>query len=234
MSIRRNVGANDKIPSTLLSNRGRKAPADGIIQRFVESNTNMTIYGLAEETKISESTLRTANLKPVESLKIPTILSIARVMEISPGNVLDELFEIERNIQFEALEAILVTFNLDIEIADQLAEHGAIIVTISEAQKKHLLEAVLENTVFDAYIPEGTKETLIIQKKGDLALSDENKPVKYSRTIGSKTTGSRSLNASLVSGKDTAYLDLDSQSSKRTKVSAEELKEAFRKPGKRD
>ncbi|MBC1937871.1 hypothetical protein HCA69_16025 [Listeria grandensis] len=65
-------------------------------------------------------------------------------------------------------------------------------------------------------------------------MTEERKPVQFSRAIGSKSSGTRSLNTMLL-GKDVAFVDLDSQSSNRKKVSTEEeLKEAFRKPGKRN
>ncbi|MBC2173904.1 hypothetical protein [Listeria booriae] len=168
-SVQKGLGLSSKV--------AREAP-DGIIKRLVESNNGKSINALAETSGLSESTLRTANLKPVKSLQIPTILGISKAMEMTPGNVLDELIEIESNLFYERLENILKSFKIDNEIADVLAEKGIVVVSY-RGNCLELINKINKDTIFFAFSPEQNKEAIIIQKESEQEKVDFQKKVQF-------------------------------------------------------
>lgn len=69
---------------------------NGIIQKFLR-RYGTTMYQVAKETGLSKATIESANKKSVDQMSAKNIRLIAENVELSPGNVLNELYKIEKD-----------------------------------------------------------------------------------------------------------------------------------------
>lgn len=67
----------------------------GLIDRFLQANGAMSRYELSMKTGLSEATLSRANNRSVETMTVKTIVLIGNSLEMTPGEVLDDLLKIE-------------------------------------------------------------------------------------------------------------------------------------------
>ncbi|EAC4286231.1 TPA: hypothetical protein HP417_002330 [Listeria monocytogenes] len=66
----------------------------GYLKRYAEDR-GWTLYRLAKESHLSDSTLRTADLTALDKLSVINIKKISGAVGDSPGAVLDDLIKIE-------------------------------------------------------------------------------------------------------------------------------------------
>ncbi|MHC5253237.1 helix-turn-helix domain-containing protein [Listeria kieliensis] len=65
------------------------------ISKFREQQGGMTEYQLAKLAGIGRSTLSQADRRSVPQMKVKTIILIAEVFNMTPGEVLDSLLELD-------------------------------------------------------------------------------------------------------------------------------------------
>ncbi|PDG15740.1 hypothetical protein AWL03_01885 [Listeria monocytogenes] len=68
----------------------------GYLKKYAATK-GWTLYKLAKESNLSDSTLRNANLTTVDKLSVINVRKISVAVDEKPGKVLDELIEIEKN-----------------------------------------------------------------------------------------------------------------------------------------
>ncbi|MBC2132080.1 hypothetical protein [Listeria innocua] len=66
----------------------------GYLKKYAESK-GWSLYRLAKESQLSDSTLRTANLTTLYKLSVMNVKKISDAVGESPGKVLDDLFKME-------------------------------------------------------------------------------------------------------------------------------------------
>ncbi|EAG2141396.1 hypothetical protein ACX4EN_001530 [Listeria monocytogenes] len=66
----------------------------GYLKRYAESK-GWTLYKLAKESNLSDSTLRTADLTTLYKLSVVNVKKISEAVGETPGKVLDDLFKME-------------------------------------------------------------------------------------------------------------------------------------------
>ncbi|EIA7070037.1 hypothetical protein AB4033_001877 [Listeria monocytogenes] len=73
----------------------------GYLKRYAESK-GWTLYKLAKESNLSDSTLRTADLTTLYKLSVINVKKISEAVNETPGQVLDDLFKMEEAKDSEA------------------------------------------------------------------------------------------------------------------------------------
>lgn len=74
---------------------------NGFIKRYAEEKKGWTLYRLAKESGIRETTLRFADSKSVLNLSALNIKLISEALGETPGTVLDELADLEKEMEME-------------------------------------------------------------------------------------------------------------------------------------
>ncbi|EAD5297087.1 hypothetical protein ACY2FS_000089 [Listeria monocytogenes] len=72
----------------------------GYLKKYAESK-GWSLYRLAKESQLSDSTLRTANLTTLYKLSVMNVKKISDAVGESPGKVLDDLFKMEDEAAME-------------------------------------------------------------------------------------------------------------------------------------
>ncbi|EJH4973672.1 hypothetical protein NEY57_000090 [Listeria monocytogenes] len=72
----------------------------GYLKKYAESK-GWSLYKLAKESNLSDSTLRTANLTTLYKLSVMNVKKISDAVGESPGKVLDDLFKMEDEAAME-------------------------------------------------------------------------------------------------------------------------------------
>ncbi|EIN8848598.1 hypothetical protein LO935_002365 [Listeria monocytogenes] len=72
----------------------------GYLKKYAESK-GWSLYKLAKESNLSDSTLRTANLTTLYKLSVMNVKKISDAVGESPGKVLDDLFKMEDEAEMD-------------------------------------------------------------------------------------------------------------------------------------
>ncbi|EAD6805531.1 hypothetical protein AAU07_02910 [Listeria monocytogenes] len=72
----------------------------GYLKKYAESK-GWSLYRLAKESQLSDSTLRTANLTTLYKLSVMNVKKISDAVGENPGKVLDDLFKMEDEAAME-------------------------------------------------------------------------------------------------------------------------------------
>ncbi|WP_311769257.1 AcrIIA4 family anti-CRISPR protein [Listeria farberi] len=70
----------------------------GYLKKYAESK-GWSLYRLAKESQLSDSTLRTANLTTLYKLSVMNVKKISDAVGESPGKVLDDLIKFEERVE---------------------------------------------------------------------------------------------------------------------------------------
>ncbi|WP_262489815.1 hypothetical protein [Listeria monocytogenes] len=73
----------------------------GFLKRYAQEKKGWSLYKLAKESGIKETTLSFANSKSVHNLSALNIKLISEAVGETPGTVLDELTELEKEMELE-------------------------------------------------------------------------------------------------------------------------------------
>ncbi|WP_260442901.1 hypothetical protein [Listeria innocua] len=73
----------------------------GFLKRYAQEKKGWSLYKLAKESGIKETTLSFANSKSVHNLSALNIKLISEAVGETPGTVLDELTELEKEMEME-------------------------------------------------------------------------------------------------------------------------------------
>lgn len=73
----------------------------GFLKRYAQEKKGWSLYKLAKESGINETTLSFANSKSVHNLSALNIKLISEAVGETPGTVLDELTELEKEMELE-------------------------------------------------------------------------------------------------------------------------------------
>ncbi|EAH2811871.1 transcriptional regulator, partial [Listeria monocytogenes] len=74
----------------------------GFIKKYLE-NKEWTIYQLGNATGLAHQTIRSADSKTVDQMSAKNVRLIADVFEFTPGEILDKFYEIEEEINNDAI-----------------------------------------------------------------------------------------------------------------------------------
>lgn len=73
----------------------------GFLKRYAQEKKGWSLYKLAKESGIQDTTLSFANSKSVHNLSALNIKLISEAVGETPGTVLDELTELEKEMEME-------------------------------------------------------------------------------------------------------------------------------------
>ncbi|MBC1419895.1 helix-turn-helix domain-containing protein [Listeria fleischmannii] len=136
-----------------------------VLKQFRLQNGNLSEMDLARLTGLTQSTLSYANRNPIEKMTIRTLSTIARGLNRQPGEVLDELIEIEEELKSEQLEQIFNRFNfhnVEFEL-DELRENSKTKISMGYDETPELMKTINEETDYTAYIDIST-DYVVIEK----------------------------------------------------------------------
>ncbi|MGJ6624903.1 transcriptional regulator, partial [Listeria monocytogenes] len=80
----------------------------GFIKRYLETK-NWTIYQLGNATGLAHQTIRIADKKTVDQMSAKNVRLIAEVFGFTAGEMLDEFYEIEKEINNDEILKELTT-----------------------------------------------------------------------------------------------------------------------------
>lgn len=145
----------------------RKNKMAGFIKKYLE-NKEWTIYQLGNATGLAHQTIRSADSKTVDQLSAKNVRLIADVFGFTPGEILDEFYEIEEEINNDAIIQELINvfekygYNTD-EISLELLDGEEIKLEMSDDTITQLADAVNATKHFTAYVDAST-DFMIIEK----------------------------------------------------------------------
>ncbi|EGH4244613.1 transcriptional regulator [Listeria monocytogenes] len=139
----------------------------GFIKKYLE-NKEWTIYQLGNATGLAHQTIRSADSKTVDQMSAKNVRLIADVFEFTPGEILDKFYEIEEEINNDAIIQELINvfekygYNTD-KISLELLDGEEIKLEISDDTITQLADAVNATKHFTAYVDAST-DFMIIEK----------------------------------------------------------------------
>lgn len=139
----------------------------GFIKRYLETK-NWTIYQLGNATGLAHQTIRMADKKTVDQMSAKNVRLTAEVFGFTAGEMLDEFYEIEEEINNDAIIQELINvfekygYNTD-EISLELLDGEKIKLEMSDDTITQLADAVNATKHFTAYVDAST-DFMIIEK----------------------------------------------------------------------
>ncbi|WP_445997681.1 helix-turn-helix domain-containing protein [Listeria monocytogenes] len=137
----------------------------GFIKKYLE-NKEWTIYQLGNATGLAHQTIRSADSKTVDQMSAKNVRLIADVFEFTPGEILDEFYEIEEEINNDAIIQELINvfekygYNTD-EISLELLDGEKIKLDMNDDNITKLAESVNTTEHFTAYLDDSTDYMIV-------------------------------------------------------------------------
>ncbi|HFL0606031.1 TPA: transcriptional regulator [Listeria monocytogenes] len=137
----------------------------GFIKRYLETK-NWTIYQLGNATGLAHQTIRSADSKTVDQLSAKNVRLIAEVFNFTPGEILDEFYEIEEELNNDAIVQELISvfekhgYNTD-EISSELLSGETIKLDMEDDNVTQLADAVNATEHFTAYLDSSTNYMIV-------------------------------------------------------------------------
>ncbi|MBC1846346.1 transcriptional regulator [Listeria seeligeri] len=137
----------------------------GFIKRYLETK-NWTIYQLGNATGLAHQTIRIADKKTVDQMSAKNVRLIAEVFHFTAGEMLDEFYEIEKEITNDEILKELTTvfekygYNTD-EISSELLDGETIKLDMNDGDITKLADAVNATEHFMAYLDDSTDYMII-------------------------------------------------------------------------
>ncbi|EAD5177121.1 hypothetical protein [Listeria seeligeri] len=138
----------------------------GYLRRYAE-NKGWTLYKLAKESHLSDSTLRTADLTTLYKLSVINVKKISEAVGESPGKVLDDLFKIEEEIEMENT----YYYNKDTDTLLTGVEYDRNIERYALERWEEVRNNTEEREAMDWNSVEDVKQT-ILENESDFVISD--------------------------------------------------------------
>ncbi|MCD2228843.1 hypothetical protein [Listeria monocytogenes] len=146
----------------------------GFLKRYAQEKKGWSLYKLAKESGIKETTLSFANSKSVHNLSALNIKLISEAVGETPGTVLDELTELEKEMEMETT----YWYNEGTDSLLTWKEYKALIEREAKEWYEDLQEEEEELDDSDKTSPE-TLVQLSFENESDFVLSDsEGNPIK--------------------------------------------------------
>ncbi|EQA6979694.1 hypothetical protein ACX6RG_002869 [Listeria monocytogenes] len=146
----------------------------GFLKRYAQEKKGWSLYKLAKESGIKETTLSFANSKSVHNLSALNIKLISEAVGETPGTVLDELTELEKEMEMETT----YWYNEGTDSLLTWKEYKALI----EREAKEWYEDLQEDEEELDDSDKTSLETLVqlsFENESDFVLSDsEGNPIK--------------------------------------------------------
>ncbi|MBF2512800.1 transcriptional regulator [Listeria marthii] len=139
----------------------------GFIKTYLEKK-GWTIYQLGNATGLAHQTIRSADSKTVDQLSAKNVRLISDVFEFTPGEILDEFYTIEEEINNDTIIQELINvfekhgYNTD-EISLALLEGEKIKLDMANDNITQLADTVNDTKHFTAYVDAST-DFMIIEK----------------------------------------------------------------------
>ncbi|MBF2529399.1 transcriptional regulator [Listeria seeligeri] len=139
----------------------------GFIKRYLETK-NWTIYQLGNATGLAHQTIRIADKKTVDQMSAKNVRLIAEVFHFTAGEMLDEFYEIEKEITNDEILKELTTvfekhgYNTD-EISEELLGGETIKLDMNDDNITQLADALNKTEHFTAYLDDST-DYMIVEK----------------------------------------------------------------------
>ncbi|EAG6196574.1 XRE family transcriptional regulator [Listeria monocytogenes] len=137
----------------------------GFIKRYLETK-NWTIYQLGNATGLAHQTIRIADKKTVDQMSVKNVRLIAEVFGFTAGEMLDEFYEIEKEINNDEILKELTTvfekygYNTD-EISSELLDGEKIKLDMNDDNITKLAESVNTTEHFTAYLDDSTDYMIV-------------------------------------------------------------------------
>ncbi len=132
----------------------------GFIKKYLDDK-NWTIYQLGNATGLAHQTIRSADSKTVDQLSAKNVRLIAEVFNFTAGEMLDEFYEIEEEINKDAIIQELISvfekygYNTD-EISMELLDGETIKLDMNDDTVTQLADSVNATEHFTAYLDSST------------------------------------------------------------------------------
>lgn len=139
----------------------------GFIKKYLDDK-KWTIYQLGNATGLAHQTLRSADSKTVDQLSAKNVRLIAEVFHFTPGEILDEFYEIEEELKSETIIQELISvfekygYNTD-EISSELLDGEKLKLEITDDDITKFAESVNATEHFTAYLDIST-DYMIVEK----------------------------------------------------------------------
>ncbi|PCU15955.1 transcriptional regulator [Listeria monocytogenes] len=139
----------------------------GFIKKYLDGK-DWTIYQLGNATGLAHQTIRMADKKTVDQMSAKNVRLTAEVFGFTAGEMLDEFYEIEEEINNDAIIQELINvfekygYNTD-EISSELLDGEKIKLEMSDDTITQLADAVNATKHFTAYVDAST-DFMIIEK----------------------------------------------------------------------
>ncbi|EAH2854784.1 transcriptional regulator [Listeria monocytogenes] len=137
----------------------------GFIKRYLETK-NWTIYQLGNATGLAHQTIRIADKKTVDQMSAKNVRLIANIFGFTAGEMLDEFYEIEGEINKDAIIKELTDvfekhgYNTD-EISMDLLDGEKIKLDMTDDNITKLADAVNATEHFTAYLDSSTDYMIV-------------------------------------------------------------------------
>ncbi|MBC1832260.1 transcriptional regulator [Listeria seeligeri] len=137
----------------------------GFIKRYLETK-NWTIYQLGNATGLAHQTIRIADKKTVDQMSAKNVRLTAEVFGFTAGEMLDEFYEIEEEINNDEILKELTTvfekhgYNTD-EISTELLDGETIKLDMNDDDITKLADAVNATEHFTAYLDSSTDYMIV-------------------------------------------------------------------------
>lgn len=137
----------------------------GFIKKYLDGK-DWTIYQLGNATGLAHQTIRSADSKTVDQLSAKNVRLIAEVFHFTAGEILDEFYEIEEEINKNAIIKELTDvfekhgYNTD-EISSELLDGETIKLDMNDDNITKLAESVNTTEHFTAYLDDSTDYMIV-------------------------------------------------------------------------
>lgn len=137
----------------------------GFIKKYLDDK-KWTIYQLGNATGLAHQTIRSADSKTVDQLSAKNVRLIAEVFKFTAGEMLDEFYEIEEELNNEVIIQELISvfekygYNTD-EISTELLDGETIKLEMTDDDITKLAESVNATKHFTAYLDDSTDYMII-------------------------------------------------------------------------
>lgn len=137
----------------------------GFIKKYLDDK-KWTIYQLGNATGLAHQTIRSADSKTVDQLSAKNVRLIAEVFHFTAGEILDEFYEIEEELNNEAIIQELIKvfekygYNTD-EISTELLDGETIKLEMANDDITKLADAVNDTEHFTAYLDSSTDYMIV-------------------------------------------------------------------------
>ncbi|MBC3570998.1 transcriptional regulator [Listeria monocytogenes] len=137
----------------------------GFIKKYLDDKS-WTIYQLGNATGLAHQTIRSADSKTVDQLSAKNVRLIAEVFHFTPGEILDDFYEIEEELNREVIVQELIEvfekygYNTD-EISSELLDGETIKLEMNDDNITQLADALNKTEHFTAYLDDSTDYMII-------------------------------------------------------------------------